>query len=180
MARAEANSCSLIFRTLIAQILRKEQQGALLPHIYDNYVKIGVTPSLSRTRDLLHELLRASGPTFIIVDGLDECNAQQQQQVLKELWALPRLEKSSPDDRLPVKALVCSRETKEILSRMKKSPQVSLNEEKQAVSKDISTFVKAALSEIEDRFEQAVLKEIRQEIVKKADGKSRIPLSWEF
>jgi hypothetical protein len=68
-ARSETNVCCLTFRSLIAQILRKNRD--LLPHVYDNFVRIGATPSVGKTRELLKSLLGAVPSTFMVLDGLE-------------------------------------------------------------------------------------------------------------
>lgn len=168
-ARSETNVCCLTFRSLIAQILRKNRD--LLPHVYDNFVKIGATPSVGKTRELLKSLLGAIPSTFMVLDGLDECEAVHQRQLLTELSNLPLPDQSRKPDRLSLKILICSRETKDILGKLKKVPQVSLNDEQRLVSRDIAKFTRDSLLELRGRFENAVVDEVEEGIVNKADGK---------
>ena len=101
-------------------MLRKHPQ--LLPQTYEEFVTAGVSPALSRTKGLLRDMLKTLGTTYMIVDGLDECDSLHQRQVLADLSTL-----LPPDlDKLPncatLKVLVCSRETIEIKRKLNKGP----------------------------------------------------------
>ncbi|OAP57410.1 hypothetical protein AYL99_08148 [Fonsecaea erecta] len=167
-AGSEVSVCGLMFRSLIAQLIRKDH--SLLPHVYDNFVKTGTVPSATKSRDLLKELLRASGPTFLILDGVDECDGSHQRQLLSELRALLLPNKNTEEGQLAFKILICSRETKEIVSSLRKVPQVLLTKEKASLSKDITLFAKESLSPLRGRFNDPVVDEIEQTVVEKADG----------
>lgn len=168
-ARSETNVCCLTFRSLIAQILKKNI--SLLPHVYDNFVKIGATPSIGKTTELIKNLLEALPSTFMVLDGLDECEGLHQRQLLRELSNLLLPDQSRKPDRLSLKILICSRETKDILGKLKKVPQVSLNDEQRLVSRDIAKFTRDSVLELRDRFENTVVDEVEEGIVEKADGK---------
>ena len=127
-------------------------------------------PSATRTRDLLKDLLGASGPIFLIIDGLDECEGSHQRQLLLDLRAFLPSNKSVDQGQLAMKILICSRETKEIVANLKKVPQVFLTKEKVKVSKDIAIFAKEGLSPLRDRFSASAVEEIERGVVNKADG----------
>lgn len=158
----------MTFRSLIAQLIRKER--SLLSHVYDNFVKTGVVPSATKARDLLKHLLRALGSTFLVIDGLDECEGAHQRQLLSDLRTFLPSIKSADQDQVAVKILICSRETKEILASLKKVPQVFLTEEKAKVAKDIAIFAKEGLSPLRGRFKTTIVEEVEQDVVNKADG----------
>ena len=167
-ARSEASVCGLTFRSLTAQLIRKDR--SLLPHVYDNFVKTGVIPSATKAKDLLKDLLQALGPTFLIIDGLDECDGVHQRQLLSDLRTFLPSNKSVSQDRVAIKILICSRETKEILGNLRKVPQVFLTKEKAKVSKDIAIFAKEGLSPLRDRFKATIVEKVEQDVVHKADG----------
>lgn len=172
-ARSEANACGLTYRSLIAQLVRKGRN--LVSYVYNNFAKTGVVLSASRARDLLKSLLQASGPAFLIFDGLDECEGIHQRQLLSELRQLLVSVKPSSEDQSPVKILISCRETKEAWANLKKVPRLVLMEEKDKVSKDIAKLAKVALSPLRDRFKATVIAEVEQGVVEKADGKTPPP-----
>ena len=161
--RSERNACSLVFRSLIAQVLRK--QPDLLPYIYDNYAKTGAIPSLAKARELLKNLLEFLERIFLVLDGLDEFEGPDQKQVIHEIANL-----ASDPYQQNLKVLVCSRETREIIRKIGRNVQISLGDEDQFVSRDIATFTRNSLSELRDRFDDDVVEAVGDKVVQKADG----------
>jgi hypothetical protein len=159
--------CGLIFRSLVAQLIRVKSE--VLPYVYEMFVKLGATPSLPKVRDLLETLLRSPGITYIILDGLDECESTDQRHVLSELQNLLRPDVRTKDEKL--KVLICSRETKEISRKLNQARQIFLSDEQQEMSRDICKFTKSSLAELSDRFSTEIINEVSGEVVKKADGK---------
>ena len=133
-------------------------------------MKTGIIPSATKVRDLLKDLLQTLRSTFLIIDGLDECDGVHQRQLLSDLRTFLPSEESAVQDQATIKFLICSRETKEILRILRKAPQVFLTKEKAKVSKDIAIFTKDGLSLLRDRFEATVIEEVEQDVVNKADG----------
>ena len=166
--KQENNACGLAFRSLIAQLLRNRVD--LLPQVYDNYVKIGAIPKLGNIRDLLKDLLRCLETTYILLDGLDECEGSHQRLLLTELSNLALA--NSEEVPVKLKILVCSRDTKDIARKLNKAPQVSLTSEDQHVSQDIASFTQHSLTELKDRFDDTFVEEIGKAVVRKAGGKS--------
>lgn len=165
-ANLEKNVCSLTFRLFIAQILRVQTE--LIPYVYENFVKTGTVAAISKTRDLLKDLLQLSEICFIVLDGLDECEESHQRQMLSEILNLCH----SSNNQSLVKVLISSRETRPIVRKLKNVPQISLRKEHDYLLQDITRFTKASLSELTDRFGSALVDEIGETIVKKADGRS--------
>jgi hypothetical protein len=158
--------CGLVFRSLVAQLIRVKSE--VLSFVYETFVKLGATPSLPKVRDLLQTLLRSPGITYIIFDGLDECESADQTHVLSELQNLLKPDARTKDEKL--KVLICSRETKEISRKLNQMPQISLSDEQQNMSRDISKFTEFSLAELSDRFPTEIINEVNGEVVKKADG----------
>ncbi|KIX08531.1 uncharacterized protein Z518_03187 [Rhinocladiella mackenziei CBS 650.93] len=148
-ATSETSVCSLTFRSFIAQLIRKDR--SLLPFVYDHYVKTGVTPSTAKSRVLLKELLVASTPYFSDRTFGPSNNSDGRDQVTSKI-------------------LICSRETRSTLSKLRKVPQVVLTDEKFSVSKDIATFAKEGLSPLTERFPARLVEEVESRVVQKADG----------
>lgn len=161
--KIEKNACNLALRSILAQIIR--QKTDILDHVYDNYVKGASPPTLSKIRLALKECLYAIEHTFLVVDGLDECEPLHQNQLLSELMQM-----SEPADPLKLKVLVCSRESKEIKRKLGNKPVLSLREEKEYISKDIALFTKKHLQDLKYRFQEDVIDSIATEIVSRADG----------
>lgn len=132
----------------------------MLPHVYDNFVKVRAIPSISKTRHLLKDLLGSLETIFLVLDGLDECEGPHQKQMLTELSTLLLPDQQRHLSQSKLKVLICSRETKEIARKLSKAPQISLSKEQQFVSRDIATFAKNSLSELRGRFDDTIVDEI--------------------
>lgn len=164
----------MLFRLLCAQILRLRID--LVPYVYEQYVRLGLTASLSRTRELIKQLLSSSGNVFLIIDGLDEYEGTDQKKVLDELSQLlkaPSYAKGDePHSRL--KLMLCSRETRDLIRdiprKLRRPIVVSLSEEHQRISEDIALFTHASLAELRGRFVEVEVNQIGKKIVQKADG----------
>ena len=172
--KQESSACSLVFRSLIAQLLRN--RADLLPHVYDNYVKVGAVPKLGKTKNLLKDLLRCLETTYILLDGLDECEGSHQKLILTELSNLVLADSEAKLSPPKLKILVCSRDTRDIARKLNKAPQISLTSEDRHVSQDIASFTKNSLAELKDRFDDTIVEEIGNAVVKKAEGK-KFPVS---
>ncbi|KAL9622931.1 MAG: hypothetical protein Q9160_002649 [Pyrenula sp. 1 TL-2023] len=174
LRRGNANICSMLFRLLCAQILRLRID--LVPFVYEEYVRLGSTASLRRTRELIKQLLTSSGNVFLIMDGLDEYESSDQKTVLMEISQLIRApsygKTDEPHPRL--KLMLCSRETRdlvrEIPKKLHKPMVVSLSEESERISEDIALFTHASLAELRGRFMEFEVNQIGSKIVQKADG----------
>ena len=167
-ANADTNLASLTLRLLVAHLIRKNV--SLLPHVYDNFVRHGAIASASNTSAILQDLIRSLNATYLVLDGLDECGDQHQKLILKEISSLLEPAPGRTPVRAQLKVLVTSRETKEILKKLKLAPQVSLSHEQQLVSHDMALFTRRNLSEIRETFGSAAVDEVEKEIVRKADG----------
>ena len=166
IGKENTNFRSFMFRLLIAQILRSKHD--LIAFAYEE-VANGNTPTDARLRSLLRRLIGSLGKVYMIVDGLDECDGSEQRRALKELLELPVNDPACELHRL--KILICSRETPEILRMLAKTPCISLTDEQARVSKDIATYTKVSLAELRNDYESALVNDIEQQIISKADGR---------
>lgn len=108
MHKNEAHNSALkILRSLIFQVLIDNQ--ALRPVMHEAYISNyrQITSSLDFTIELFSDLIKVSGPTFIIIDGIDEIPEIERRLLLKALIGLSQTHKD-------VKLLVSSRGERDI------------------------------------------------------------------
>lgn len=84
----EGDSCALILRTLAHQLL--QQNRDLAPLVQQKYLATGSSKSSRALKELLKEILSSAESTYIILDGVDECNEAIQRDVLKTLAEIQR------------------------------------------------------------------------------------------
>lgn len=168
LGKQENNACSLVFKSLIAQFLRN--RADLLPQVYDNYVKVEAVPKLGNIKDLLKNLLRCLETTYLLLDELDECEGSHQKLILAEFSNLVLANSKEVSPKL--KVLVCFKDTKDIARKLNKAPQISLTIEDRHVSQDIASFTKHSLTELKDRFDDVIVEEVGNAVVRKAGGET--------
>ncbi|KAK5056694.1 hypothetical protein LTR84_012226 [Exophiala bonariae] len=139
----------------------------LIPFVYEEVAK-GSNPTLARLRSLFRALLGSLDLVYLVVDGLDECDRNAQKETLQELLDVPITDTSSQHYRL--KILFCSRETEEIIRKLRKKPFISLSVEQESLSRDISAYTKARLSNLRGDYENGLVDGLEQHIISKSQG----------
>jgi hypothetical protein len=136
--------------------------------VTDKYASLGLTASLFQVRKLLPELIGAISTARIVIDGLDECSPADQKSILQEL---SHVMKWSPDR---CKLLLSSRDNATMERALSKKPTIFLSEiDKRAyIDTDIRLYVHGELTALRDRFQDAVIDDVEETVVMKANGKS--------
>lgn len=164
----QTDPCLFALRAIVAQILRK--CPLLVPFVYETYVRKAELPSIRIMPTILRSLLLCLPSSYIIVDGLDECDSENQRQMLAKLDILLLPRKDEVPQRPQVKILICSRDTKGTPSRLKDEPTISLTKEDIHVSTDICKYTKNNIKLLYDRFDVHAVDQVADDIVDKAKG----------
>lgn len=152
---------------LAAQILRKKRH--LIPFVYETYVKAAEHPAM-RLPVLLRQLLSCLPASFIIIDGLDECDPDAQNRLYNKLeWIVMKRRTERPAGP-EVKLMVCSQDAKGVPSKLQKQPFLSLSAEHIAVSRDIRLYTTNSVADLSERFSDKIIDDIASTIVEKANG----------
>lgn len=126
---------------------------------------------------LLPELLQGLGSTRLIIDGIDEWDALEQKDLLKDLMLMLSADPSS----YICKALISSRETLDISRTLRKRNKavvtisLSDNDESLAITHSIRDFVDNRLSELPEHFSSldpdgSILDHIKHSLLVKSNG----------
>jgi hypothetical protein len=170
-----AESSCRILRSLAAQIIQKHSDLAV--YVYDIYFESHPTPSRKALLSLLPELLRGLGSVRFVVDGIDEWDACQQKELLKDLMQM-----LSTDPSIYIcKILLASRDTLEISRSLRKKSKttvsISLSDSNEglAIDRSIKDFIDDKLSDLPDHFSEldpdaAVLQQVKRVLVDKSNG----------
>lgn len=184
----ESKSYDQILRSIIRQLL--QLSGDAIAHAYSTFLKSRKAPSLPELEKLVGELLTIisgesedTGPVWVVVDGVDECEADKLQRLISVLagrsMSRARAGSSSRRDG-PCKVLFTSRRAPTFERALRNLSVVSLGDEsiKNQVRAAISTYVSHRLRspETSRRLQQLELEareldEIEGDIVQKADGR---------
>ena len=118
--------------------------------------------SLEQAKDIALKIINNRPLTYIIIDALDECDANQRDQLLEALQSL--LSKSSS----LVKILTTCREDRDLVDLMSIYPHIEIDATKNA--EDIRRFVKYSVDDLIRRKKllrtQGVSNELKSRIIK--------------
>jgi archaellum biogenesis ATPase FlaH len=168
-----------ILRSLLLQLLR--QDGELVAHVFEDYILGKKSPAVQALEKLLKILLpnrshepRQTEYIWIVIDGLDECEAQKQASVVNFMNQLTS--KASSLGGMVCKVLISSGNSSIIANRLRGRHVVLLTEEKVHLDKSIRLYASQRLQFMHDKLYQLEIQtkeieEIELEITKKADGK---------
>ena len=131
------------------------------------YGEGGQTIGVTELVDLVFIAIKLSGSTFVILDGLDECEKETRQQMISFLGRLSELKGAIS------KTLILCREEDQLLRSLQGIPQIRINSS--ALEGDIKSYVTGSVSskirsgELRIR-NPSLEQEIISELVSKAHG----------
>ncbi|KAK0752372.1 hypothetical protein B0T18DRAFT_89592 [Schizothecium vesticola] len=175
----QADTSSRILKSFVLQLINTNPDMAAV--IHTDYVQIHREPSVKVLKLMLSGttdkpgLLSGVSPCRIIIDGIDECEPQEQKPILQDLLQLVSV--SAPSNNC--KLLVCSRDLPEISRALKNKAKsggtVPLSEEKDSINQTMQSLARSRLSELASEREtwqltDELVSELCKLIVEKADG----------
>lgn len=110
----------------------------MVPFVVDTYVSKSLTALMKDLRALLPQMLSAMAPGRIVVDGLDECEIEEQANILEDISTIVRNAGSG------WKILISSQDIPSIsrpFSKRAQKAKVSLSEENRSISAAIEAFI---------------------------------------
>lgn len=169
-----AESSSHLLRSLAAQIIQKHQDLAV--YVHDIYFESHPTPSRKALLRLLPELLQGLGSVRFVIDGIDEWDAREQKEFLKDIMQMLSTDPSS----CICKILLASRDTLEVSRSLRKSKatvsiSLSDSDEGLAIDRSIRDFIDDKLSDLPDHFSEldpdaVVLQQVKRVLLDKSNG----------
>ena len=165
----QINELSCIYKCMIAQLVRKD--WALSACAHKEYVERGLSPTTVRLKTLLCQLLSVTNRSYICVDGIDECTAKDQTQIINGILSL--VQPSAADANR--KALFTSRDIRTISKHLKTFTTVALSEQRNFVDAAIKSYVRDHLTNFRDQMENVgssidLVPKIEHELVSRAEG----------
>jgi hypothetical protein len=143
----QRNKFVSIAKSMLSQLLR--QQPAILPYLYDECLK-SAKVTLTSPQDcikLLGTVLQAVTQTFLIVDGIDECEPKERKAMLNFFTST-----ITGDDIAPgkVRALFISQQLNDIMAGLHMADSIQLT--KDHIELDIRDFAVKRALEIQNKF----------------------------
>ncbi|KAF8247263.1 hypothetical protein K440DRAFT_601451 [Wilcoxina mikolae CBS 423.85] len=159
------NSFHSIGRTFLVHLLR--QNDGLLPYIYEQQVSsyemtLGTSATLT---NLLKVAMGDSGKTYVIIDGLDECEKSERAKVLTWMSSV-----TTTDDDSTVKVAVISTNEPDIKRKLSKFLKKKL--EPEDVKEDLQIYLNSRVVELQEKFElpESTPEAIVRTILERANG----------
>ena len=156
--------CASVLRTLAVQLLRQDLDMA--PLVHQAYLQKGAALSMAGMRKLLKELLSNAVNTHIILDGIDECDIDNQSNILKSLF---ELQKHAGDS---CRVLVSSRDEPLIRKALSHKPHLVLD---QKTTEGLNIYIKTSVEDLRDEldpsgFDSFLFERLENRLKNKAKG----------
>lgn len=169
-SQSESRQCRTLLQALAWQLVRDHQHLCAAVNI--EFINQGSQRSSKpQIRRLLEVALSSYPSVRIIIDGLDECDDKQQEEILEEMIGLARPSNSSSI----CKILISSQDIRTIFRKLQNRTNIDLSREHVAIQTAISSFVRAQvehspLFRATDGLDKEELQNVEQTLINKADG----------
>lgn len=169
-------TCCSILRSIAAQIIQSNSD--LAEYVQDKYIINGTVQFRRTLKNLLLDLLSSIPSSRLVIDGIDECEPEEQKLIIQEFYQLT----SQGGTAHICKILFSSRDIPTISRclRNKKSKVSELPQDReesavQGVRAAIRSVVDTRLLELQDEMDEidpdpAIVERVKYELVEKANG----------
>lgn len=155
-----------ILKTYLAQCI--SQNPDVVPFLHDEYFAKGRLPDTRVLKNALVDVLKSMHFIRLIVDGLDEVQASEHHQILRDLMQLT----GTCGDTC--KLLVASQDLPTIRPTLSRAPYIFLGDESKAIERDMGVVVDTSLTDLDEklggRLGEAQRASLRKLILSKAEG----------
>lgn len=144
---SQRNTLLGVMKAIIAQLLT--QNPGILPFLYDQCLKSGSITLASPTdcSKILSTVLQAVPKTFIVIDGIDECEEQERKTMLKYFMSLINDYTLDPGK---IRGFFVSQPLSDIKSALRMAETLKLTEEHSKL--DINNYAVRWANKIQQRF----------------------------
>ena len=166
--QASQTQASEVLRSFATQLLA--QNTTLAPYILEEFANNGQKPTKRNLGKILERLIATLGPLRIVVDGIDECRQDDQDEIIEDLLRIKGPVVGS------CKLLLSSRKHPSISRWLHSKPTVRLDDNTDHVNSTISSFIRPRLQSLRDRFSPVVVDGLENLLVAKANGYYSLPI----
>lgn len=177
-----AENSTRLLRSLTAQVIQKFPD--LAGYVHDEYVLSHSTASLRALRKLLPNLLISAQSSRLVVDGIDECDPDEQKFIIEHILELLPTGTSSHICKILVSSRDVPTVSRNLRKKIKIATEISLSREHQSVDNVIECFIQKRLLELQDdigelEHDGAVVDNTRRTLAEKANGKHGVETQFE-
>lgn len=160
--QASQTSASEVLRSFATQLLTGN--ASLAPYILETFANNGQKPTKKNLGMILEKMITSVSSLRIIVDGLDECLQEDQDEIIQDLLRI----------KGPVsgacKILLSSRKHRSISRWLHSKPTIRLDDNTDNVNSTISSFIYPRLQSLRDHFSPAIVDGLGDLLLAKANG----------
>ena len=156
-----------VLRSFVVQLL--QGKNGLAQYILETFANQGKRPTTKNLGIILEKIIGSFLSVRIVVDGLDECGQDAQDEVMENLL---KIKGPAPGS---CKILLSSRNIPRIGKRLQSKPTLCLDDNIDQVESTISSFVHSQLTTLRDKFNPEIVNELEHQILTKANGE---PIQW--
>ena len=165
----ESLHCHSLLHALAAQLLQRQTDLAAV--VQTKFFNKGHMSTARNVKELLLLILSAFPSVRIVLDGLDECEKKQQEDILKVMFDLVGHKNPSTT----CKVLVSSQDIMTISNKLRMKTHIDLSQEHAAVESAIKSFVRAQVAQSRlfadaESLHMVDMTTIEQTLVSKAGG----------
>ena len=160
--QASQTQSSDVLRSLATQLLA--QTTSLAPYVLETFASHGQKPTKKILGTILEKMITSLPSLRIVVDGLDECLQDDQEEIVQDLL---RIKGFIPG---ACKLLLSSRNHRSISRWLHLKPTVRLDDNTEQINSTISSFIYPRLQSLRDRFSPAIIDHLEKLLLEKANG----------
>ena len=160
--QASHAQASGVLRSFATQLLGGN--ASLAPYILETFANNGQKPTKKNLGTILEKMIALLPSLRIVVDGLDECLQDDQDEIIQDLL---RIKGPTPG---ACKLLLSSRNHRSIFRWLHSKPTIRLDDNIENVNLTISSFIHPRLHSLRDHFSPAIVNELGDLLLAKANG----------
>ncbi|KAL9093837.1 MAG: hypothetical protein Q9165_003760 [Trypethelium subeluteriae] len=168
-----ADSSSYMLRSLVAQIIQKSPD--LVAYVHDEFVSSHFEPSLKALRDLLPRILASNSHSYLVIDGIDECDSNNQKFIIDDVLQLLSTDGSSHVCKVLISTRDVPTVTRGLGRKTKLTISLSHADEHQSINNSIQYFIRTRLSQLQEDLDEldptrVAWHDVQRILLQKADG----------
>ncbi len=151
-----------VLRSFATQLLAASTD--LAPYILESFANNGQRATKKNLGIILEKMITSLAAVRIVVDGLDECPQNEQDEVIEDLLRIRSLVPGA------CKILLSSRKQRNISRLLQAKPTFRLDDNAENVNGAIASFIQPRLQYLRNEFDPEIIDELGHQVLSKANG----------
>ena len=161
-SHASQSQASEVLRSFATQLLAGN--ASLAPYILETFANNGQKPTKKNLGTILEKMISSSPALRVVVDGLDECLQDDQDEIIQDLL---KIRGPTPG---ACKVLISSRKHRSISRWLHSKPAIRLDDSIDNINSTIASFIHPRLQSLRDHFSPVIVDDLENLLLAKANG----------